>query len=255
MGFVCVLCGACRPSASVSPATVSIPVAPIETTPILQAFERLAQDTFWLSRTLAMLDSSGRLLGQEVRVGFYHPDSGLQWLHIDRKGQFPEGFFYPKVRGAEHAPLAAVQPLWPDPLPFLQPRQRDAYRFQPLPDTSLHGQPVTRLFVGPAHPTHATSGTFQGVLYLDAQRLVGAELQESHATLFSSEHRYVSIWLHPADGRLRQEQFLLELNALGMPTYRFCLETRYAYADRVSVDPRSMFLGFCRLPFFKPIGL
>ncbi len=245
VGFLCVLSLACRPSASGPPAART-PVADLEATTISRAFERLARDTFRLTRTLVVLDSSGQLLGQEVRTGLYRPDSGLQWLRVDRSGTFPTGSFDHAISRAERTPLAATQALWPDPMPFLQPRQRDAYRFRSLPDTVLFGRTVARLHVRPADPERAGPEAFQGMLYLDARRLIGAVLQETHATLFGTERRLLSVWLHPDDGRLLREQVLLELDPLGRPPYRFCLETQYLYDPQAPADPPSHLPAFCR---------
>ncbi|WP_243663863.1 hypothetical protein [Rhodothermus marinus] len=138
------------PPLASGPPAARTPGAELEATTIPQAFEQLARDTFRLTRTLVVLDSSGQLLGREVRTGLYRPDSGLQWLRVDRSGTFPTGSFDHAISRAERTPLAATQALWPDPLPFLQPRQRDAYRFRSLPDTVLFGRRVARLHVRPA---------------------------------------------------------------------------------------------------------
>jgi len=245
VGFLCVLSLACRPSASGPPAART-PVADLEATTIPQAFEQLARDTFRLTRTLVVLDSSGQLLGREVRTGLYRPDSALRWLRIDQNGTFPEGPFDHAISRADRTPLAATQALWPEPLPFLQPRQRDAYRFRSLPDTVLFGQTVARLHVRPADPERTGPEAFQGMLYLDARRLIGAVLQETHATLFGTERRFLSVGLHPDDGRLLREQLLLELDPPGRPPYRFCLETRYIYGTQAPADPPSHLPAFCR---------
>ena len=246
VGFLCVLSLACRPSASGPPVAVRASAAELDATTIPQALEQLARDTFRLTRTLVVLDSSGRLLGREVRRGFYRPDSGLQWLQIDRIGSFPAGPLDHEVGSADRAPLAAVQALWPDPLPFLQPRQRNAYRFQSLSDTVLFGRMVARLHVRPADPERTGPEAFQGMLYLDARRLIGAVLQETHATLFSTERRFLRVWLRPDDGRLLREQILLELDPLGRPPYRFCLETLYMYDPQTSIAPPPHLPAFCR---------
>ncbi len=105
---------------------------------------------------------------------------------------------------------------------------------------------VARLHVRPADPERTGSEVFRGVLYLDARRLIGAALQEVRATLFGTERRYLSVWLHPDDGRLLREQVLLELDPIGRPLYRFCLETLYMYDPQTSTDHPPHLLAFCR---------
>ncbi len=236
MGFLCVLSLACRPSTSGRPVTTKTLVAELEATTVREAFAQLARDTFRLTRTLVVLDSSGQLLGQDVRTGLYRPDTGLHWLQIDRSGQFPAGPFDHETSRADRAPLAAAQALWPDPLPFLQPRQRDAYRFRVLSDTVLFGRTVARLHVRPANPERTGPESFQGALYLDIRRLIGARLLDAHTTLFGTERRFLGVWLHPDDGRLLREQLLFEIDPLGRPPYRFCLETQYRYDTQTPID-------------------
>ncbi|SHK73035.1 hypothetical protein [Rhodothermus profundi] len=236
MGFLCVLLVACEPSTSGPSAPAAVSELAPEASLVLEAFNRLARDTFQLTRTLVVLDAEGRLLGQDQREGSYRPDTGLYWVRVNRKGQFPAGPFGQAVSDAPRTPLTVVQLLWPHPLPFLQPRQRDSYRFQRLPDTLFLGLPVTRLLVLPATVKRAASASLQGVLYLKQQHLVGAELEEAWTTLFGTERRYLSVWLHPADGRLLREQLLIEVDPPTAPPYRFCLETQYVYPDRAPVE-------------------
>ncbi|MDQ7040479.1 MAG: hypothetical protein Q9M35_06020 [Rhodothermus sp.] len=247
MGFLCVFGLACQPSATGPPPSTPLSMGNIETAPVRQAFERLARDTFRMRRTLLLLDSRGHLLGQDVRTGFYHPDTGLRWLRIDQHGRFPSGLFPQTVR--QRTPLTVTQFLWPDPLPFLQPRQRDAYRLQPLPDTTYGQRRIARLRVYTADTAQtASSATLQGMLYLDGQQLIGVELQESHTTLFSTERRYLSIWLNPNDRRLVREQLILEVDPIGWPPYRFCVETQYTYGAQATHAEILQASGFCPLP-------
>ncbi len=246
MGFLCVFGLACQPSATPPPLATSLPVADIEPAPVRQAFERLVRDTFWLTRTLVVVDSRGHLLGQDVRTGFYQPDSGLRWLHINQSGRFPSSPFNHSVSRVARTPLSATQSLWPDPLPFLQPRQRDAYRLQPLPDTTRGQRRIARLRVYAVDTAHAASSVpLQGILYLDGQQLIGAELQESYTTFFSKERRYLSLWLNPNDKRLVREQLILEVDPIGWPPYRFCLETQYTYGAQATRAETLRASDFC----------
>ncbi len=249
MGFLCVFGLACQPSAPGPSPDAALTVVDIEAAPVRQAFERLVRDTFWLTRTLVVVDRRGHLLGQDVRTGFYQPDSGLRWLHINQSGRFPSSPFNHSVSRVARTPLSATQSLWPDPLPFLQPRQRDAYRLQPLPDTTRGQRRIARLRVYAVDTANdASSMALQGILYLDEQQLIGAELQELYTTFFSKERRYLSLWINPNDRRLVREQLILEVDPIGWPPYRFCLETQYTYGTQATQAKPLQAFDFCSFP-------
>ncbi len=223
--------GACQSPAPPSRPTTPLSI-PLDTTAVVQAFRRLSRDTAAVTRHTYLLSTTKQILGWEVQQFLFEPRMPPRLLRAQRGGTFPKLPFLKAPASPLRTSQALLHSLWPQPLPFVQPRYRSLYHYYWLNDTLVAGHRLRRLEITPVD-TQRAQALWQGVLYLTVDhQVVGAELSRTLRTLFGQEYQYIGLQLLPdrrGFWRLASEQLALEIHPPGLSPYRLCLHATYTY--------------------------
>ena len=200
------------------------------------AFERLADLGYTRRVRTEQLNRKGRVIAYEERTMRHAPGGGLRVLRSDSSGSFDFGTlgrFADTQAGAAAADLA--QQVIPDEPAFLSERNRYAFQYRLLPDTTLASGPAQVIAVR-ARPS--PDGDKQTVRHArlhidrDTRQLVSLRLHRARRSLLFDEttRQFVRLRPAPADPAAwvpAQTRFETRLDMPLRPARRFRSKASY----------------------------
>lgn len=205
----------------------------IDTEDMKRSFEPLSELSFTRYERTEQFDAAGNRLAFEERQ-VARDGRALRVMDRDSSGAFDFGYVRPFAsKAGERAPPSNLPAyVVPDDPAYASPRNMEAYAYEPVADTTLHGREVrivrirARPGVGDGQPIRRAH------LYLDAEtdRLVGIYMERVDAALWFREESLLFLSIDQLDSGEwvpRQTRFETFIKLPFRPAQRFRTVTSY----------------------------